>query len=139
MSDINKELEQLKAQLAAAEADKAKLEADKAALQNLVDTAPSIVKPIEGTFSANVMVDGKPVKKKFGFADGQRLIRFSDGNVVPTEVVIRLAEGGKATPDELTEYPTLRDLTTTDRTDNGTCKSELQRLVDIGFGLLKPA
>ena len=103
-----------------------------------LNTIPNAPKKVDATFFANVVVDGKPAKRKFGFRDGAVRLRFSNGLILPTELVCRLAAGGKATPEEQAAHYEISQVLKLDGSDNGNCKAHLQHLVDIGFGELRP-
>lgn len=128
------------AEAKAAELEAAKIaaEAKAAELSVSLNTIPNAPKKVDATFFANVVVDGKPAKRKFGFRDGAVRLRFSNGLILPTELVCRLAAGGKATPEEQAAHYEISQVLKLDGSDNGNCKAHLQHLVDIGFGELRP-
>lgn len=84
-----------------AEADLAKAATDK--------KAPLVV--IKGTLKTKMNTPDGEVTKTIGFKDGTAKVRNLQGLVVPSEVVFTVANGGKATPDQLKAFPALIDLT----------------------------
>lgn len=110
-------------------------------LSESLNAIPNAPKKVAAKFKAMVLEDGKPVKREFGFADGHVWLRFSKpgGIILPTDIVCRVAGGGKATKEEMAKYHDLSQVLTIDGADNGACKAHLQALVDIGFGGLVAA
>lgn len=133
------ETAELLAQIQRLQAEKAAAEAKTAELESRIESDSSLPKVVKGVFIAQVMQDGEPVKKRFGFVDGHRFIRFSTAEVMPTEQVIKLAIGGTVTAEEKSIYPNLALFSTPEGKDTGKCAAELQRLVDIEYGYLRMA
>jgi hypothetical protein len=126
----------LEARIAELEAGKAAAEERAQKMEASLNAMPDAPKKVTATFKAMVMKDGKPVKAAFGFLDGHVWLRFNQppGIILPTEIVCRCANGGKATKEEMVKHPSLVQVVTIDGADNGLCKAHLQSLVDMGFG-----
>jgi hypothetical protein len=103
---------------------------------NAVEEKPKIV---PGTFTAKTMVGGKVETRKFRFLTGAVRLRFPDGSIQPTEVVMRLASGGKVTAEERRIYHNLDQICNADGSSNGAAEAELQRLADIQSGIIEAA
>jgi hypothetical protein len=128
------ELDEAKSLLDAANDTNEKLSADIAKLQSAEKKGDS--KSVKGAFEAAVVIEGKEVKKKFKFRDGALKTRLKDGRDVPTELLIKVATGGKLTADELKANEALASLCDATGKDNGAAIKWLTHLAQIGYGLL---
>lgn len=90
---------------------------------------------VEGSFSAQVYDENKDkmVKKKYGFKDGRVNVRLSNGKMVPSEELIKIADDAEYQPsDELrAECPTLNSVT------HKSAEEWLQKLAAMKSGVLR--
>lgn len=116
--DLLNEVEKLKAQLAESEGKYKALEAEAVA-------SGKVAIPITGSFKVG--------KKKYSFAPGTVHVRDKAGMILPTEVVMKIANEAeyKVEDELLSEYPALADF------DQAAAKEFLAYLVEIKYGLLQ--
>jgi hypothetical protein len=91
--------------------------------------------PVSGTFKAKVLVDGERVEKTFQFKDGKITVRSHRGVhvgvIYMSELVIKMANTGSISADELKQYPITKQLTQT------AAKEMLQHLADCESALVQ--
>jgi hypothetical protein len=127
--------EELRKQLQFERGEKEKAIQEAENMKDLAAEKGAITK-IDGTFKAKVKVEGKEVTKTYAFADGTPSVRNADQDIVPTQKVLTLANGGSVSAEELKRYPKLQGMVTEDGKDNGACKSLLNYFAQIGAGFL---
>lgn len=117
---FQQEIEKLKAKLKRCEEasrEQAKRHAEQ--LENIRNSVtnggPVIIKPmdvVDGVFVAKYRdpFTGDPVERTVRFADGQTKVRYRDGELLSSAALMRIAEGGKPTPEEVQAFPSLSSL-----------------------------
>lgn len=101
-------LEELQAQLAATQAE---LEEKNKALEAAKNTG-TVAMPIPGVFEMQGEgADGKPTKVKYRFKPGRVRCVIEGGIQVSSAALMRIANGGKPTEQEVEEFPALAGLT----------------------------
>jgi hypothetical protein len=120
-ANFENEVEKLKAKLKRCEEANRQLtqrhaEQLEAIRNSVTNGGPVIIKPMDpvnGEFTAEYRdpFTGAAVKKTVKFADGQTKVRYRDGEIVPSAALMRLAEGGAATQEELQQFPALASIT----------------------------
>lgn len=65
--------------------------------------------PVEGEFAVDFKhpKTGKQVKKTFRFQDGHQRVRLGNGEVVGSAALVRIANEGQASDEELSAFPAL--------------------------------
>ena len=138
MSDENKELEILKAELAAAKeqndallaekeslaAERESLAAENAKLETAINTDTKALK---------VIGEYKNESGTYAFRDGAIMTRLPDGSAVPTTELIKLANKASYKPSKeaLTNYNSLNELT------HQLAKERIEHLIEIKYGLIE--
>lgn len=95
-------------------AENAALKAEKAAIE-----AAANAHIVKGTFTVKVKREGKEVQEKYKFAENQHRIWSPSGNLVPTELVIKLANGETLEAAEVTDKNNMSEFINDKFKDNG--------------------
>lgn len=103
------------------------------ALDNAKDTK-IVSLPIPGSIKLDFETpEGKKVSGKFRFRNGVVRTPLETGEKVPSELLMKLANGTKMTDKELAKAPILRSVT------SDAAKARLEYYVAIGSTILEPA
>lgn len=134
---LQKENEELREKLAQSEkTNRDQVELHSKILQNIRKTVQhggAVVirpqEPVDGKFKAEYKdaKTGKQVKKTVKFKDGHQKVRMGDGEMVGAAALMRLAEGGEVTPEELATFPALAKI------DQKAAANRLNDLVKMGY------
>ena len=115
----------------------AQLQKENGELRRLLEKAQgkgAVSLPVEGSFLATWTNDltGARMQRKVEFRPGARGLRLRGHNgIFPAEAVLAIANGKKATGDQLEKCPGL------EKVDQAFAAKELTHLAIIGYGLLK--
>lgn len=114
-------------------AEKEKVAIENEKLKAAIDASEvPVAKPIPGKFTAEWKSPaGNTVKKVVRFKDGHRAVRLNNGSRVDSAGLIKLANDGAATKEQLANSPALANLTQQD------AKDYLTHLVQIKYGYLE--
>lgn len=126
--DLESKVAELEAKAAALETANAEYEASLATA-----TKTGIVsQPVKGTFTVELETpEGEVVTKKYGFKPGRIRVAIAGGAQVSSEALIRIANGKKATKEELAQYIALAGMT------QEQAQERLAHLAQIGAGFLE--
>lgn len=98
------------------------------------NTGTPVAVPIPGKIKVAVETpEGKQVKGEYKFRPGVRRVPMEDGQLVSSAALIRIATGGKATKEELEQYPRLQGVSKED------AAARIEYWVSIGSTILQPA
>lgn len=109
------------------------LEEENEAMKNSLESAKAtgiVSPPVPGVFTCQLEQNGKSVTKKFKFRDGCLRVPLSNGLQVSSELLIKLANGGELTEEDLVASPHLNGVT------KGNAIERLTHLVSIGASYL---
>lgn len=131
MSDVNKDLEKLQAELAEAKAQNEALLAEKASLAE--ENAKLETAINTDTKALKVIGEYKSDAGTYAFKDGAIMTRLPDGSAVPSTELIKLASKANYKPsaEALKNYNSLNEL------NHQTAKELLDRLIEIKYGLIE--
>lgn len=113
----------------------AALRAENAALKDSLENAAAtgqVAMPVAGTFSYEVEdTAGKKKVRKYRFRNGRVRVALDTGEQVPSEVFLRVANGGKPSEKEISSIPLLRGLTTE------LCRKRMIKLIEMGANIIE--
>ena len=139
MADI-KELEKINAGLVAENEAMAGIIEDLTAKNNELiaklakaGTGKPVAVPIPGIIKVSLETrEGKKVTGEYKFRDGVRKVPMDDGLLVSSEALMRIANGEKATDEELKAFPRLRSVS------KEIAVARIEYFISIGSTILQP-
>jgi hypothetical protein len=132
MADLLKELQDKNAAL---EAKALKLAEENESLRTAAPVEAD-ANAVPGVLKLTTTVKGESLTKTYSIAPGHKRMWTAAGNQVPTENVVKIANGEKPSADDLASYPHLAEFVDAAGKDNGEAKRLFTEMAQRGASIL---
>lgn len=137
VEELQKELEAERALKNQAAEELAKTQAENELLKAKSDATVLSPVTVAGEVTLETVVEGKKVKKTYTISDGHKRTWSPNGNLVPTEKLVDLANGKTLSKEDLELYPHLAEFVDGATLEsNGSAKKLLTSFAQSGAAIL---